>query len=382
MLFYCPALPTIGIVAYKAAQKYRDSIMKTAQLRSYSSGVMYESIEGIAEIKTMNRIKSRAEEINSINEKIYKQTFWQNIHFTLSSESIILLNMLISIGITLLSATLIINNNISIGQYLAVTQYTSIILAPAQLISSAYTSYQPAIACLKRLKYFDASEEQDIEAGVDIGQIQSIGVESITFSYNEVPVLKDINFSVSKGEKLAIVGANGCGKTTIAKLLLGLYGKYTGDIKYNGKKSCEFSLKSIRREIAIVFQETFLFNGSLMDNITFAVPNIDKQQVVNVLEKCGILNTTSQQEIDEMLSLPILEGGKNLSGGQKRRIALARALIKKPSVLILDEATAYLDGDSREVLKEFICKDLEDLICIIITHDTDVEKLADKTLRL
>ncbi len=383
ILFYIPIIPLVGFISYKIASTYQNSLMKTIEMEGQASGLVQESIQGIAEVKSLNIQEKKETEINEINSDIYKRTLWQNLFISASSEILTFINILLSTGITVLSASLIINKQMSIGDYFAVIQYTTLILAPAQLVSSAYISLQPGIACMKRVKTIYNTQTEQIDGTNTIDKINEIHGNSISFSYsNNKPVLKNISFDVKKGQKLSILGPNGSGKTTLAKLLLGFYNNYEGEIYYNNQKLSDLSLKSLRNEISVVFQEVFLFNGSLKENIRCAAPNASDDEILESLEQCGMISDKSSQESKMILFMPVMEGGKNLSGGQKRRIALARALIKKPSVLILDEATAHLDQETRILLKDFLSKNLNDIIVIIITHDNDIAELADKTLFL
>jgi ABC-type bacteriocin/lantibiotic exporter with double-glycine peptidase domain len=383
ILFYIPIIPLVGFVSYKIASTYQNSLMKTIEMEGQASGLVQESIQGIAEVKSLNIQDKKEVEINEINSNVYKRTLWQNLFVSASSEILSFINIVLSTGITVLSASLIINKQMSIGDYFAVIQYTTLILAPAQLVSSAYISLQPGIACMKRVKTIYNTETEQIDGTNNIGTINEIHGKSISFSYsNNKPVLNNISFDIKKGQKLSILGPNGSGKTTLAKLLLGFYNNYEGEIYYNSQKLSDISLKSLRNEISVVFQEVFLFNGSLKENIRCAAPNATDDEILEALQQCGMISDKSSHESRMILFMPVMEGGKNLSGGQKRRIALARALIKKPSVLILDEATAHLDQETRLLLKDFLSKNLKDMIVIIITHDNDIAELADKTLLL
>jgi len=184
-------------------------------------------------------------------------------------------------------------------------------------------------------------------------------------------IISNLSFKVGEKEKTLINGKNGSGKTTIIKLLLRLYDEYQGKILLNDRDSKEYSLKDIRNEIAVVFQESFLFDGSLQENIICG-SKANKDEVLEALKILGLIDNMNRIEENELLNFPIIEGGKNLSGGQKRMISIARALVKKPSVLVLDEPTTYLDIESKEQVITFI-KSIEDIIVIIITHDNELK---------
>ncbi|WP_160669651.1 ABC transporter ATP-binding protein [Clostridium sp. C8-1-8] len=382
VLFYCPAIPLVAFLSYKIASLLQNSLMETADLECETNGIVQESIQGIAEVKSLNLGGKKEREINELTSKVYKKTLWQNLFVSAGSEIMALLNILISLGITILCANLIIKKRMTIGEYLAITQYTSLILAPAQLVASAYISLQPGIVSFKRIKELNQLEVEEYSEGNDIEEINTIDCKNVTFGYSDKYVLKNINFSIRRGQKFAVVGPNGSGKTTLAKLLLGFYNNYEGHINYNNTDMKSFSVKSLRKEISIVFQDVFLFNGTLFDNIKCAAPEADNKDIIEALKQCGLVKDMTEEEISAILYMPIMEGGKNLSGGQKQRVAIARALSRKPSVLVFDEATAHLDQETKESIKEFLKNSLPNIICIIITHDDDFAKLADEVLLL
>lgn len=175
-----------------------------------------------------------------------------------------------------------------------------------------------------------------------------------------------------------MLGKNGSGKTTIAKLLVGFYKNYTGSIRINGIELRDISVPDLRSRIGIVAQNIFLFSGSLLDNIRYVSPELDEQEVMDALKKAGL-------DISEFiggLHFSISENGKNLSGGQRQKIALARMIVKNPDVMIFDEATSNLDIATSNLVKQSIRSIFSEKMCIIITHDQNMESVADKIFRL
>lgn len=261
LLIHFIFIPVIGYISLTTAKKYYSLVYDTAQLRSELGSKMQESFQGIAEIKSLNLIKEKTDDINFLNKKLYKNNLKQNVTFTKSSEAISIINIVVSVIITLICVNMYAKKRITAGDYIAILQYSGIVLAPAQMMSSIYTTFQPVLATLKRLEYFNVVKEQNIDKGTKIGRIESISVRRLTFSYTNKEVIKNINFDLKKKDVLIVKGENGSGKTTIVKLLLGLYDEYRGDIYYNGKSLRDLSLRNIRDEIAIVFQETFYLQG-------------------------------------------------------------------------------------------------------------------------
>lgn len=381
ILIYIVAFPILLLCSYKFSVKYKSLTYELVTLNAKSSQVVNESIAGMNEIKTNNLSNLKQNRINDINDIIYKKTKKQNTLYAFNSEMLTTINLLASLSITVAYAFLFRNNRVSMGTYIELTQYTSLIMMPAQLSSSILTIIQPVLLLFKRLKFFDNTIHQDENVGKKLGEIKDINVKGLTFAYKAKNVLQDVSFCINENEKILINGANGSGKTTLIKLLLRLYDNYEGNIEYNGKNAKEYSLKTIREQIAVVFQETFLFDGTLYSNITCGNENIRREEVIDAVEKSGLICNLKGMSIDEIMNIRIIEGGQNLSGGQKRMMAIARALVKKPSVLILDEPTTFLDKESKQLIVDFI-KNINDMIVIAISHDSEFREIIPKVIEL
>lgn len=382
LFFYLCIMPIIAFISYRTAKKYRNNLIEMAQMRGVVSGKLHENILGITELKSMNIAQNRANEINAINAAIYKKSFETNLFYSISSESINVLTLVMSIVITLVCVKLYSKNYLSIGDYVALVQYTTMILAPAQMLSTIYSTLQPVITTFKRLHFFDYEVERNVSIGNRLDSIESLNVLNLSFGYMTKKVLDNVDFSLKRGEKLVIQGENGTGKTTIVKLLLGLYENYEGQILYNGHNLRELSLEDLRKKIAVVFQDSYLFSGTLKENICLGNEAVNEKELKNILKLVSLWDGVSEEILKKTLDCPIIEGGKNLSGGQRRRIVIARALIRKPDILILDEVTTFLDRESKSVISDFIQQKLESIMCIIITHDDDIAKLGDNVLIL
>ena len=223
-------------------------------------------------------------------------------------------------------------------------------------------------------------EQQDKEAH-NLQTETALGVENITFSYGEDrEVLDKFSLSVKKGECVAITGPSGCGKTTLSKLLLGLYPVSEGEIQVNGKKMREHSLKEMRGQIAYVPQESYLFQGSVRDNIMLGRPEASEQEMV---EAAKLANAH-----DFIMSFPegyetqVSERGSNMSGGQRQRIAIARAILKDAPVILLDEATSALDNESEQMVNDAMKNLQGSRTILMIAHRPSTIQLADRGYRM
>ncbi len=193
-----------------------------------------------------------------------------------------------------------------------------------------------------------------------------IELRDIAFSYDEKKVLDNISISVKKGESIALVGKSGCGKSTIAKLLLGFYEASNGDIFIEGRSMSNYSLSELRNKIAYVPQNPYLFDGSIMDNIRYGRSDSTDEEIVNAAKAANAHDFIVEQAAgyDTLIG----EGGANLSGGQKQRIAIARAINKGSSILILDEATSALDSESEEKITQAVEEIMKEKTVLIIAH--------------
>lgn len=254
-----------------------------------------------------------------------------------------------------------------------------LVFAPMQLLSSISIMVQPGLAALSRLgELLKLKTEDEVSGDKKTGKIEDITFSDVSFAYTEKPVVQNFNLQAHENDKIVLFGKNGSGKTTIAKLLIGFYKNYTGSIQINGVELRDISVTDLRSRIGIVAQNIFLFSGSLLDNIRYISPESSEQEIMNALEKAGL----DISEFAGGLHFIINENGKNLSGGQRQKIALARMIVKNPDVMIFDEATSNLDVATSNLLKQSIRSIFAKKICIIITHDQEMAAVADKVLRL
>lgn len=248
-----------------------------------------------------------------------------------------------------------------------------------QLLSSISIMVQPGIAALSRIgELLKLKTEEEVSGDKKTGRIEDIVCSDVSFAYTEKPVIRNFNMRAHKNTKIVLSGKNGSGKTTVAKLLLGFYKNYSGSIRINGIELRDISLEDLRSRIGIVAQNIFLFSGSLLDNIRYISPDLKEQEVIAALKKAGLTISEFENGLHSMVN----ENGKNLSGGQRQKIALARMIVKNPDVMIFDEATSNLDVAASNLLKQSVHSIFADKICIIITHDPEMASIADTILNL
>lgn len=256
------------------------------------------------------------------------------------------------------------------------------IIAPAKAITESYFRMKKGMASLERVEEIFHTPEH---VGMDSVQpfpkpIESIEFKNVSFRYQEEWVLKNVSFSIAKGETVALVGASGSGKSTIADLLLRFMDTQEGEIMINGEDLKSLQLQDWRSKLSVVTQAPILFNDSIRQNVTMWNQHYTLEEIEAALSKANALEFSrlTPQGLDSIIG----ENGGNLSGGQKQRLTIARALINNPEILVLDEATSALDSESESLVQEAIKKALENRTALIIAHRLSTIQNADKILVL
>lgn len=262
----------------------------------------------------------------------------------------------------------ITSGNLSLGSLMTFYALMNYFSTPAKNLINLQPELEKARIAFDRLHdVIDTEPEQVSQLNTDVPKtINTWSAEQINFRYgNHELVLENVSFHVAKGEKIAFVGESGCGKTTIAKLLMRFYKPESGCINIDGININTYSLDSLRHAIAYVSQETFLFSDTLRNNLSLGI-NVSDEEILKVCNICKLDKLLANAV--HGLDTPIEENGANLSGGQRQRIALARALLRKPQLLILDEATNQLDTMTENSIQNAIDTLADDTACIVITH--------------
>ena len=340
----------------------------------------------IESLKGIETIKVHASEENSIekleieyikNLKIaFKEGVLSNVQGSISGAVSTIGNLVLMY----IGARMIMDGDITLGSLMAFTTLSGYFMDPIGRLISLQLSIQEASVSLKRIsEIYEVDKEQD-ENDHDKVKLEKIDgdieLKNITFRYgSRSPVLKDVSIKIPKGKKVALVGESGSGKTTISKLLLKYYSPEEGDIKINGHNVNELDLYNLRENICYVPQNVELFSGSIKDNITLGKANASYEEIKTACENAGCRDFIEKLPIQYNTFLE--EAGGGLSGGERQRIALARAFIKKPNFLILDEATSNLDFISEARIFDTLFRKGKNITMLMIAHRLSTIRSCD-----
>lgn len=269
---------------------------------------------------------------------------------------------------------------ISPGTLIAIIFYMTQLTDPIEKLSGMFTGYKRTIGASKRLLEIMLEEEENLDIGRSIYKSSSIHFENVEFSYNkDVPLFKDLSFTIPKNKVTALVGPSGSGKTTILNLISRLYDIQNGDIKYGDVSLYDMSLKEWRYKVGYVMQYNGIINGTIKNNITYSVDK--KYSMEDIIHYSRLAHVHDFVELfKNKYNTVIGEKGINLSGGQKQRIDIARNFLKKPEVLLLDEATSNLDSESEKVIQKSINNISNNRTTIIVAHRLSTILNADQII--
>jgi ABC-type bacteriocin/lantibiotic exporter with double-glycine peptidase domain len=381
-LILIPFMIAFYLVSRWMSRKLRASSNVLMENFAISSGSLQETVAGVADVKQLNIENKKSNEIRSLFEAVANNRIKQSVFMSSGSSILGIVNVFATVTVTILAGISIVEGQLSIGDYVAITMYALKILTPVQLFGNLSIMLQPILTSLGRLKLiFESKTEQEFWGDRKISNIKGeISFRDVSFGYDpeKGDVLKNCSFSISPGECIALYGANGTGKSTIFKLMLGFYPNYAGEIQIDGTELHQFEMSSLRQRVGIVSQNLFLFTGRLKDNIKMAAPEVSNDDIDRVLKMSGCMSVFN----GEVENIHVMELGRNLSGGQRQAVAIARCMLKNPDVLLFDEVTAHLDMQTRQIVMNAIKEGFPDKTRILITQDRGTATIADRILLL
>lgn len=344
------------------------------------SGTITESLRNIELVKSLGLTYAELRRLGTLTQKIFDLEMEKTRKVrTLSFLQGTTLNLLKQ-SILFILLWLIFRNVLTTGELISMQFISTGIIGPLQDLGNIILQYREAEASLFVFNQLMAKEpEYRPEEPVDIKEIESLRFERVSFRHNNATqnAVENISFSVRLGETIAFVGPSGSGKSTLVKLLVGLYSPVEGDIKIDNISVRNIRYNRVRRQLGFVTQETQMFSGTIRDNMLFVKPDATDEQILAAMEKasCTSLITNSAKGLSSVLG----EGGKRVSGGEKQRLAIARALLREPRLLIFDEATSALDSITEEEITTTIRKVSEEKkqMTILIAHRLSTIMHAD-----
>jgi ATP-binding cassette subfamily B protein len=364
-------LPVLGGISSLLSRRIK-SIQKTIVAETAAlAGSTTESLRNIELVKTLGLARQEVKRLNDTTEKILKLElkkvrYLRSLSF-LQGTAVNLLRT----SILFLMLYLIFTQRITVGQFFSLFIYSFFIFGPLQELGNIINIYRETEASLNNLEeILNIPVEPKPLNAVRLGRLESLEFQNVTFQHRTAnrPALRDVSFELSRGETVAFVGPSGAGKTTLVKLLVGLYRPQKGVIRYNGLDIEDIDPEELRAQIGFVTQDTQLFSGTIRENLLFVRPDASDAECFDVLHRSAADSLLARA--DKGLDTLIGEGGVKVSGGEKQRLSIARALLRRPRLLVFDEATSSLDSITEEEITRTIREvgERADVMTILIAH--------------
>lgn len=380
-LVYVAAIIVIGVLSSVLSKKIKGMQKKIVGETTALAGSTTESLRNIELVKSLGLANQEIDRLNKTTFKILglelrKVKYIRSLSF-LQGTSVQFTRSIMIVVLLIL----VFKDGLMPGQYLMFLFYSFFLFNPLQELGNIIMIHREAEVSLDNFKkLMETPLEYKPTAPRMLSTLGSFEFKNVSFQHRsaKTPALTDVNFKVNKGETIAFVGPSGSGKTTLVKLLVGLYQPGEGQLLYDNIDGREIDLNELREQIGFVTQDTQLFSGTIKENLLFVNPHATDEDILNVLEKasCQKLLARADNGIDTIIG----EGGVKVSGGEKQRLSIARALLRKPSLLVFDEATSALDSLTEEEITQTIRNVSSDqgAITIMIAHRLSTIMHADK----
>ncbi len=377
---YLLTIPMLGALSSLLSKKIKTVQQVIVKETTALAGSTTESLRNIELVKSLGLAQQEIGRLNATTTKILKLEL-KKVRYLRSLSFIqgTFVNLLRT-SIQFLMMYLIFAHKLTIGDYMALFIYSFFIFGPLQELGNVVNTYREAEVSLQKFEAILAMKpEPRPDNPLPVRELDTLEFRDVGFQHNTAsqPALQHISFSVTRGKTIAFVGPSGAGKTTLVKLLVGLYRPKTGHIHYNGIPEDEVDIDSLRGRIGFVTQDAQLFSGSIRENLLFVQPDATDEECLDVLRQASV--QTLLARADRGLDTVIGEGGVKVSGGEKQRLSIARALLRKPQLLVFDEATSSLDSLTEEEISLTIRNVAEsrDAITILIAHRLSTVLHAD-----
>ncbi|NLC69567.1 MAG: ABC transporter ATP-binding protein [Clostridiaceae bacterium] len=344
---------------------------------------MNETLQGMRVIQAFSRQKHNIERFEKINRENYKSHMHATVIQLLSWHLVEFVGMAGTCGVVWLGAGMIARNATSLGTLVAFTNYIWRLWAPLSALSKVYNQALSAMASSERIfQVLDTKPEiADSPDAIELEDIKGeIEFRNVNFGYNpeERMVLRGISFKVNPGEVVALVGPTGAGKTSIINLLMRFYDPVEGSIMVDGHDMRNIRISSFRKKVSMVLQDSFIFSGSIKDNILYGKPDARDEEILEAARITKVLDFA--ERFPEGFETDVEERGSKLSSGQRQLLAFARALVANPRILILDEATSSVDTETERHIQDALKTLLKGRTSVVIAHRLSTIEHADKII--
>jgi ATP-binding cassette, subfamily B, bacterial len=378
---YLATIPLLGGLSSVLSRKIKVLQKQIVAETTALAGATTESLRNIELVKSLGLAQQEVARLTATTEKILKLEL-RKVRYIRSLSFVQGTSVnFIRTCILLLMLYLIYTQAITVGQFFSLLIYSFFIFGPLQEMGNVINIYRETEASLANFeKILSTPPDPKPASPVPVDDLRVLEFDRVTFTHQtaSAPALTDVSFRVQRGETVAFVGPSGAGKSTLVKLLVGLYAPKAGRILYNGVDSARVDLDRLRERLGLVTQETQLFSGSIRENLLFARPGASDAECLTVLHQAaadGLL-----RRADRGLDTVIGEGGMKISGGEKQRLAIARALLRKPHLLVFDEATSSLDSLTEEEIGRTMrsVTTTSNVITVLIAHRLSTVMHADR----
>ena len=378
---YFLTIPVIAWLSSVLSKRIKKIQTKIVAETTALAGSTTESLRNIELVKSLGLTDQEIKRLNGNTEKILglelrKVKFVRTLGFVQGTT----INFLRSCIVALM-LWLIFKEVLTIGEYFSLLLYSFFIFGPLQELGNVIQLYREAEVSLNNFRdIMSRPKEAKPAQPVQLARIEKVDFREVSFKHLTAsrPALRNVNFEVKKGETIAFAGPSGSGKTTLIKLLVGLYDPEEGSIAYNGIDSRQIDKDELREQIGFVAQDAQLFSGTIRENLLFVKPTATDEECLDVLQKAAAYSLLNRA--DNGLDTVIGEGGMKVSGGEKQRLSIARALLRHPNLLIFDEATSALDSLTEEEITQTIreISNNQQHITVLIAHRLSTIMHADR----
>lgn len=374
--------PLSLFVASFIAKRTYTMFQKQSETRAEMTALVDEMVGNQKVVQAFGYGRRATERFDEINVRLQSCSLKATFFSSITNPSTRFVNGLVYTGVGIVGAVMAMGGAITVGQLSCFLTYANQYTKPFNEISSVVTELQNAIACAKRVFDFmeEPAEEPDAPGAAALKEVDgSLKLKDVSFSYQpEVPLLQELNLDVKPGQKIAIVGPTGCGKTTLINLLMRFYEIDAGKILLSGHNIADIQKDSMRAQYGMVLQETWLKTGTIAENIAYGYPEASREQIVAAAKAAHAHSFIKRMQ--NGYDTKITEEGGNLSQGQKQLLCIARVMLNLPPMLILDEATSSIDTRTEIKIQEAFQRMMKGRTSFIVAHRLSTIKEADTIL--